>query len=154
MGYFIFFTSDERLIIYTFLGELFLDQYIKVLSKAEIQKITTIQIYVHNRSLLLLGTNYGNIYIIDFLKIKRFSVSFPYKTYSRIKNNIIKECQRVLPNPIVQFEIVLIPGDVPSYRIYTLFENGSLEYYFDSKMMGKKLKSNALLSSLGLFKSK
>ena len=109
MGYFIFLTADEKVIIYTYLGELFLEQDIKIPSKADVEKITTIKIFAQNRSILLLATNQGNIYRVDFLRIKRFSTSFPFKTYSRNPINILKECLRG-SQAIKQFEIVLIPG--------------------------------------------
>ena len=109
MGYFIFLTSDEKIIIYTFLGELFLEQDIKIPSKGDIEKITTMRIFSQNRSILLLATNQGNIYRVDFLRIKRFTTSFPYKTYSRIPTNILREFPK-RSQAIKQFEIVLIPG--------------------------------------------
>lgn len=79
MGYFIFFTKDQKLIIYTFLGELFFNQDLGISNKAINENITKIAIFEQNRSLLLVSTDKGKIYMVDFLQIKRFNLSCMYK---------------------------------------------------------------------------
>ena len=51
--------------------------------------ITCVEIFKHNGDQLLLGTNKGSIYLVEFLQIKRFNSSFPYKSYSRISGSLL-----------------------------------------------------------------
>lgn len=101
MGYFIFLTETQKIFIFTyfchyhrFLGQLFLEQDICILANKCSQKITTFDILNQNRSILLLGTDKGNIYETDFILMKKYSNSSPYKIYSRIKKNILQQCIR------------------------------------------------------------
>jgi len=47
-------------------------------------------IFRQDQSILLLGTDKGNIYEIDFIDIKRYNEIFPHKTFTNIQNNILE----------------------------------------------------------------
>lgn len=54
-------------------------QDIGVTNKAISEQITKISIFEQNRSLLLVATDKGKIYLTDFLQIKRFNENCVYK---------------------------------------------------------------------------
>lgn len=120
------------MIYYRFLGEVLLDQYINLpVRPHHPEKIITIAIFSQNQSQLLLGTSLNNIFMINFLILRRFSICYPYKTFSRIKNNILKNCvQFSKGSGFLQIQPIIVPGQPPTHKIYVLNGDGTFGCFY------------------------
>jgi len=73
--------------------------------------------------------------MVDFLQIKRFNENCRYKEFSRFKTNILENCPRLgATMAIKDFFVKAVPGEgVLTYKIYVLYENNSIIYYYSAE---------------------